>query len=318
MNHTDRPLEQTAILGAGTMGHGIAQLMALAGHQVCLYDPIYDTLAEAPAHIEASLESFMEAGLVEPDAAEACLERIELSAELDAACLDAELVIEAAPEKLDLKLEIFSRVEALVSQSTLICSNTSAIAITELAKGLSNSTRFLGTHFWNPAQVIPCVELVPGPDTDPKHMDRVAWIMSHAGKEPVRLEKDVPGFLGNRLQHALQREAMSLIDQGVATPEEVDRVVRYGFGLRLALMGPIERSDLGGLDTTLAVQTYLLPKLNNGTEPSPKLKALVEEGRVGAKAGRGYYEWPLERLTERSAQRDRLLLELLKLTKGTG
>ena len=318
MNHTDKPLEQTTVLGAGTMGHGIAQLMALAGHQVCLYDPIYDTLAAAPAHIEASLESFVEAELVEPEAAEACLERIELSAELDAACLDAELVIEAAPEKLDLKLQLFGQVEALVSQSTLICSNTSAIAITELAKGLKNSTRFLGTHFWNPAQVIPCVELVPGPDTDPKHLDRVAWIMSHAGKEPVRLEKDVPGFLGNRLQHALQREAMSLIDQGVATPEEVDRVVRYGFGLRLALMGPIERSDLGGLDTTLAVQTYLLPKLNNGTEPSPKLKALVEEGRVGAKVGRGYYEWPPERLAERSAQRDRLLLELLKLTKGTG
>ena len=318
MSINDKPLEQAVVLGAGTMGHGIAQLLALAGHGVCIYDPDHDALAGAPAQIQASLDSFIAAGMVSRDDAELCLERIELSADLGAACHEAELAIEAAPEKLDLKLQLLSQVEALVAADAIICSNTSAIAITELAKAFNDSTRFLGTHFWNPAQVIPCVELIPGPDTDPKHMDRVSDIMSNAGKEPVRLNRDIPGFLGNRLQHALQREALALIDDGVASPEEIDRVVRYGFGLRLALMGPIERADLGGLDTTLAVQTYLVPKLADNLEPSPTLSKLVAEGKVGAKAGHGFYEWPLEKLMDRAAERDRLLLELLKLTKGTG
>ena len=318
MSIIDKPLEQTAVLGAGTMGHGIAQLLALAGHGVCLYDPNPESLANAPLQIQASLEAFMDAGMVELQDAENCLDRIELSADLGASCQDAGLIIEAAPENLGLKLKLLSEVEALVAKDAVICSNTSAISITELCKALNDSTRFLGTHFWNPAQVIPCVELIPGPDTDPKHMDRVGEIMTHAGKEPVRLNRDIPGFLGNRLQHALQREAMSLVDNGVASPEDVDRVVRYGFGLRLALMGPIERADLGGLDTTLAVQSYLIPKLADNLEPSPKLSALVKEGKVGAKAGQGFYEWPTEKLLDRTTQRDRLLLELLKLTKGTG
>jgi 3-hydroxybutyryl-CoA dehydrogenase len=308
-------LEQTAVLGAGTMGHGIAQLLALAGHQVCLYDPDPIGLAAAPGQVQASLESFISAGLVTPEQAEDCLERIELAGELEPACQGADLVIEAAPEKIELKLELLARVEELAGPKAIICTNTSAISITELAQGLKDSTRFLGTHFWNPAQVIPCVELVPGPDTDPKHLDRVVQIMREAGKEPVRLNRDIPGFLGNRLQHALQREAMSLVDKGVASPEEVDRVVRYGFGLRLALMGPMERADLGGLDTTLAVQTYLVPKLEDSLEPSPKLKSLVEEGHVGAKAGKGFFDWPKEKLQKRAAQRDRLLLELLRLVR---
>lgn len=306
---------EVAVLGAGTMGHGIAQVMALAGHRVRLYDPNPAALRAAPQRIGHSLASLVEAGVLEPEAARGCPGRISFWGELEPACRRAELVFEAAPEQMALKRELLSSVEGLVGPEALICSNTSAFSISELARGLRHPGRFLGTHFWNPPQLIPCVEVVPGKESDPRCRRRVVEILRAAGKEPVQVRRDLPGFLGNRLQHALQREAMSLVEQGVATPEELDRVVRFGFGLRLALMGPLERADLGGLDVTLAVQEYLLPHLDRRTEPSPHLRELVAKGRLGAKSGGGFYDWPPERLERRRRRRDRGLLALIKLVR---
>lgn len=306
---------RVAVLGAGTMGHGIAQVMAQAGHRVRLYDPDPAALRTAPERIGHSLASLVEAGVLEADAARTCPGRISFLGELGDACRQAELVFEAVPEQMELKRELLSLVERLAGPEALICSNTSAFSISELARGLQHPGRFLGTHFWNPPQLIPCVEVVPGEKTDPQPYQQVIEILRAAGKEPVRVRRDLPGFLGNRLQHALQREAMSLVEQGVATAEEVDRVVRFGFGLRLALMGPLERADLGGLDVTLAVQEYLLPHLDRRTEPSPHLRELVSQGRLGAKAGGGFYDWPPERLERRQRRRDRGLLALLKLVR---
>jgi 3-hydroxybutyryl-CoA dehydrogenase len=172
----------------------------------------------------------------------------------------------------------------------------------------------VGTHFWNPPHVLPCVEVIKSRFTSDEVFEKIVGVLRAIDKEPIRVLKDVPGFIGNRMQHALQREAMDIVDQGIASPEEVDRVVKFGFGLRLALMGPLERSDQGGLDITYRVQKYLLPYLCNRIDPSPILTEKVSAGHLGVKAGRGYYEWPPEKTAETIKARDRLLLELIKLT----
>lgn len=320
--HTDgtpRDTRQEAlpvtVIGAGIMGHGIAQVFALAGHPVRIFDPNPEILASAKERVRASLNSFVQVGLVTEPEAGRCLENITLCPEMADACRGAGLVVEAAPEKMDLKRELFAQIEPLVERDAILASNTSALAISEVGRDLAHPGRFVGTHFWNPPQVIPCVEVIPGDRTDPEVCDRIVALLQGAGKVPVRLKYDIPGFLGNRLQHALQREALALVEQGVAEPEDVDRVVRYGFGLRMALMGPLERADFAGLETTLAVQRYLLPLLEKRIEGSPSLVALVEQGRHGVKSGGGFYDWPPEKAAQRQAQRDRALLEIIKLTR---
>ncbi|MCF8041120.1 MAG: 3-hydroxyacyl-CoA dehydrogenase family protein [Desulfarculaceae bacterium] len=304
-----------AVIGAGIMGHGIAQIFGLAGHPVRLYDPNPEVLAKAKDRVRESLDSFVLAEMVSEDDAVNCLNNIATHAELASACQGAGLVVEAAPEKMDLKRELFAKIEPLVARDAILASNTSALAISEVARDLAEPGRFVGTHFWNPPQVIPCVEVIPGERTDPEVCDRIVGLLEGAGKVPVRLKHDIPGFLGNRLQHALQREALALVEEGVAEPEDVDRVVRYGFGLRMALMGPLERADFAGLETTLAVQRYLLPLLEKRIEGSPSLVAQVEQGRHGVKSGGGFYDWPPEKAAKRQTQRDRALLEIIKLTR---
>ena len=304
-----------AVIGAGIMGHGIAQIFALAGHPVRLFDPNPEVLAAAKGRVRSSLDSFVQVGMVaEPDAAR-CLEGIAIHPDMASACQGVGLVVEAAPEKMDLKRELFAQIEPLVERDAILATNTSALVISEVGRDLAEPGRFVGTHYWNPPQVIPCVEVIPGERTDPEVCDRIVALLKGAGKVPVRLKHDIPGFLGNRLQHALQREALALVEQGVAEPEDVDRVVRYGFGLRMALMGPLERADFAGLETTLAVQRYLLPLLEKRTDGSPSLVAQVEQGRLGVKSGGGFYDWPPEKAAKRRAQRDLALLEIIKLTR---
>ena len=304
-----------AVIGAGIMGHGIAQIFALAGHPVRLFDPNPGVLAAAKGRVRSSLDSFVQVGMVSEADAARCLEGIAIHPDMASVCQGVGLVIEAAPEKMDLKRGLFAQIEPLVERDAILATNTSALAISEVARDLAHPERFVGTHYWNPPQVIPCVEVIPGERTDPQVCDRVVALLKGAGKVPVRLKHDIPGFLGNRLQHALQREALALVEQGVAEPEDVDRVVRHGFGLRMALMGPLERADFAGLETTLAVQRYLLPLLEKRTEGSPSLVAHVEQGRLGVKTGGGFYDWPPEKAAKRQAQRDRALLEIIKLTR---
>lgn len=304
-----------AVLGAGTMGHGIAQVMAGAGWVARVHDPDPATLATCLARVAASLETFKEARLLDQAQADGCLERIVICPDLETACRGVDLVIEAAPEKLEIKQALLARVEGLVAESAILATNTSAISISEIARGLKHPGRLVGTHFWNPGQVLPCVEVVRGEATSDEVFHAMADILRRAGKEPVLVNRDLPGFLGNRLQHALQREAMSLVEQGVCSPEDLDKVVCHGFGLRLAIMGPLERSDLGGLDVTLAVQSYLLPYLDGRVTPSPLLREKVEQGELGLKTGRGFYLWDAERASLAVRRRDKLLLQIIRLRK---
>jgi 3-hydroxybutyryl-CoA dehydrogenase len=311
---SNKPL--TSVIGAGTMGHGIAQVLALAEHDVRLYDPDTNAHDKARRAIAKSLALLVELGLNTSDQAAACQKRIEYHKDLSSACSGVALVIESAPEVMDLKQKIYASLEELVKPETLICTNTSALSINELARDLKHPQRFVGAHFWNPAQIVPCVEVIKGENTSDQAYEQVFDIMEQAGKEPVRVQKDVPGFLGNRMQHALQREALSLVEQGVASAEDVDRVVQHGFGLRLALMGPMERADLGGLDTTLKVQKYLLPYLDCRPTSSPLLEEQVEAGRLGLKSGAGFFKWPPEKVERSVSQRDRALLNIIQLKRS--
>lgn len=306
-------MPEVGIIGAGTMGHGIAQCFAVKGWPVRIYDAQAQMMNTVLERIRANLQVFVEAGMVDDDSARAAAERVILCDTLASAVQGPELIIESINEELDLKRLLFNQLEDLVSPERILCTNTSAISISAISEGLRYPERVVGTHFWNPPHVLPCVEIIKGRHTSSEVFEKTAAVIASIGKEPIRVLKDVPGFVGNRMQHALQREAMAIVDQGIAAPEEVDRVVKFGFGLRLALMGPLERSDQGGLDITYRVQKYLLPHLCNQTEPSPLLAQKVAQGHLGIKTGQGFYPWPPDKTAETLKNRDRLLLELIKL-----
>jgi 3-hydroxybutyryl-CoA dehydrogenase len=306
-------MTEIGIIGAGTMGHGIAQCFAVKGWSVRLYDDKPEMVHSALERIRTNLNVFVEAGIIKADLAAETPAHLILCDTLPQAVRGTELVIETISEELDLKRRLFVELEDLVSPETILCTNTSAISITSISQDLRHPERVVGTHFWNPPHVLPCVEIIKSNNTSDEVFEKVVAIIAAIGKEPIRVLKDVPGFVGNRMQHALQREAMDIVDQGIAEPEEVDRVVKFGFGLRLALMGPLERADLGGLDITYRVQKYLLPYLCNRIDPSPLLTQKVAAGHLGTKTGQGYFPWPSEKTAETIKTRDRLLLELIKL-----
>lgn len=308
-------MQDIAVIGAGTMGHGIAQCFAVKGWKVNIFDLSREVLETVPDRVRINLELFVEAGWLTQEAAESALNHIVLTENLPAAIQRADLVIETIPEDLDLKRRLFRELEGLISPETILCSNTSALSITALGRDLRHPERFLGTHFWNPPHILPCVEVIKSPVTSEKVFEEVVAILSDLGKEPIRVLKDVPGFVGNRMQHALQREAMCLVEQGIAAPEEVDKVVKFGFGLRLALMGPLERSDWGGLDITWQVQQYLLPFLCNDTTPAKVLTEKVAAGQLGVKSGQGWFNWPEEEKTRALGERDQRLMALIGLIR---
>ncbi len=305
-------MQTIAILGAGLMGHGIAQVFAGAGHPVRLHDQDPEALASALERIRANLAPFLELGLMAPEQVQPLLDRIQLCPDLASLCQGADLVIEAISENLELKRRVFTQMEGLVGAQTILASNTSAISIGKIAQGLSRPGRVLGTHFWNPPQVVPCVEVIRGPQTEPAVMDAVMALLAAVGKKPVRVNQDLPGFLGNRMQHALWREAISLVEHDVASPEDVDAVVRYGFGLRLAYLGPLQTADLAGLALTRDIHRDLLPELDCAQEPSPLLEEKVRAGHLGAKVGQGFHAWTPERLRAVVGNRDKVLLKILR------
>jgi 3-hydroxybutyryl-CoA dehydrogenase len=308
-------MQTIAILGAGTMGQGIAQVLAVHGHPVRLYDPSSAALKAAPQSIRRNLEPFLKLGLHAPEEADRCVANLTLCRELEHACCGAQVVIEAAPESLRLKQELLALAQSAAEADALLCSNTSALSIAAMGSGLQRPERLVGTHFWNPAQVIPCVEIVRGEKTSERTVNEACSLVSAAGKQPVLVRREVPGFLGNRLQHALQREALYLVEAGIASAEDVDRVVKYGFGLRYALMGPLERADWGGLDVTYGVQQTVLCDLDSRTTPSELLRQKVLAGDLGVKTGRGFYEWAAGRKERLQERRDLALLAILQLTR---
>ncbi|MCZ6675974.1 MAG: 3-hydroxyacyl-CoA dehydrogenase family protein [Candidatus Poribacteria bacterium] len=307
-----------AVIGAGTMGHGIAQVFALAGFQITLTDQDAEVLRTALPRIEANLQTCVAHGFVDEAAAAAVPSRITLSGDLTGTVSEADFIVEAVFEDLPIKHDVLRQLEAHGPAHAIIASNSSSFRVADMATALDHPDRFLVTHFWNPPHLIPLVEVVCGDLTDPETINITCTLLEAAGKYPARVRKDVPGFVGNRLQHALRREAIAIVDQGIATPEDVDSIARLSFGLRMPVVGPLETADLGGLDLTLAIQTYLLPELDRSTEPKQSIQDKIARGELGAKAGKGFYDWPPGRHVEVIQQRDKAILEMVKCLRELG
>lgn len=279
-----------AVIGAGLMGHGIAQIFAAAGHDVFLYDNDAATLASAPQRIEEIFD------LLGADPANAA--RVTCQADFEAAVVDADFVFEAAPEKPELKQHIFARLDAATKAGAILATNTSAIPIGLIGAEVADKSRVVGTHYWNPPHLVPLVEVVQAEHTAPATVARMIDLLHSVGKFPVHCRRDVPGFIGNRLQHALKREAIALVASGVCDAETVDAVVRNGFGARMAVLGPMEQSDLVGLDLTLDIHRTLIPDLDCTPQPHALLQQKVAAGELGMKTGRGFRDWTPEQAAE--------------------
>lgn len=279
--------QKIAIIGAGLMGHGIAQVFAVAGHRVKVFDAHQPALDSLRSRIASNL-----ADLDLPGGAE---ERVSGHADLAEAVADADVVIEAAPEKLEIKQAIFANLVWLAPASAILASNTSVIPITDIVGDLDSAGRMLGTHWWNPPFLVPLVEVVGTSRTSSDVIGRMIELLASVGKTPVHVKKDVAGFVGNRLQHALWREAIAIVAEGIADAETVDTVVKASFGRRLAVLGPLENADLVGTDLTLDIHNVVLKHLSREPGPSPYLADLVQRGKLGMKSGEGFQTWPEEK-----------------------
>jgi 3-hydroxybutyryl-CoA dehydrogenase len=306
-------IENIAVIGAGLMGHGLAQIFALNGYPVRLMDVEQERLDKAIENIRSNLTLMAERGIGQSEEIDPAIARVKTMTDLKEAATGAHFVVEAVLENLELKQDIFKDLDQICPDKTILATNTSVISITEIAQKAKDRGRILGTHFWNPPYLIPLVEVIRGEDTSEEAMDVTYALMKRVGKRPVRVNKDVPGFVGNRLQHALWREAISIVERGIADPATVDECIKFGFGLRLPVLGPLETADMVGTDLTLAIHNYILKYIESSPEPSPLLKKKVEEGDLGFKSGRGFQEWTPE---EAQKSRKRLQEYLLKVTKG--
>jgi 3-hydroxybutyryl-CoA dehydrogenase len=288
-----------AVIGAGLMGHGLAQVFTLAGHPVTITDSVEASLKTVRDRIAANLRDLGDDVTA--------VERVRATGDLADAVRDADFVVEAAPEDLPLKQKLFAEIERHVRPDTILASNTSVIPITRIMEGLQRRERALGTHWWNPPYLVPLVEVIA---TEWTSDEAIHWTMdlhTAAGKKPVHVKKDVPGFVGNRLQHALWREAVALVEQGICDAETVDAVIKNAFGRRLAVLGPLENADLVGTDLTLAIHRTVLPDIDSRPGPSPYLEKLVAEGKLGFKSGEGFRTWTPE---QQAALRAKVLQHL--------
>lgn len=288
-----------AVVGAGLMGSGIAACFAAAGYEVAVHDPIKAALAAAPKRVLASLEAMGGPGADARDGAATsrtpfadAAARVRYESRPQKALAGAGFVFEAAPEDLKLKQEILARLDAIAAPGAILASNSSAIRPTEIFARVEHPGRTVGTHWWNPPHLVPLVEVVRGERTSDATVERTFELLAAVGKVPVRVDLDKPGFVGNRLQHALWREAFQLVDEGVCDAETIDTVVKNGFGPRLAALGPMENADLVGLELTLSIHAYLLPRLNPPSQPSAGLRERIAAGRTGMEAGEGWRRWP--------------------------
>ena len=279
-------IQNIAVVGAGLMGHGIAQIFLAAGYRVKLHDPNAEILAQAPEKITEIFELF--------DLSDEPLSQLSIHSRLQDAVADADVVIEAGPEKLAVKRSIFENLVRFTSKNCVLATNTSAIPISAIALGLHCPERILGTHFWNPPHLVRLVEVVQGEQTSLSVIELCIALFNGVSMKSVHVKRDIPGFIGNRLQHAMKREAIALVSAGVCDAETIDDVVKHGFGQRLAVLGPLEQSDLVGLDLTLDIYQTLFPTLDNTAEPPELLVNNVANGHLGMKTGQGFRQWTPE------------------------
>ena len=287
------------------MGMDVAIVLARGGSQVCVVEPDAAKRQALSAHVRSNLEHLGMAHRTD---------RVQAVADLaDVAWSGVRLLVECIPEQLPLKQALFARLAQLADPHTLLCSNSSSFPISAIAQGLPTAERMLGLHFFMPAHLVPLVEVVLGSQTNTQEAQHLCDFMRACGSVPVLVRKDKPGFLANRMQHALAREAFALIDEGVASPEDVDAAVRFGFGFRFLAAGPVMQRDHAGLEVHTAAAASMYPSLASNAQPARVLQERVARGDLGMKTGQGFYAWTPETQQAERQRYDRLLRQGLDL-----
>src|SRR4030042_858465 len=308
-----REIKNISVIGSGMMGHGIAQVFAAQNYNVTLLDVQQDLLSKAIENIRSNLSFLAQRGMGKNKDIGPTLRRIKTTLDLKEAVSNAQFIIEAVSENLALKQKTFQDLDSLSQPETILATNTSVISITEIARDARLRERIVGTHFWFPPYLIPLVEVVKGRDTSNETMERTYQLMKNAGKHPIKCMKDVPGFVANRLQHALWREAISIVEHGIADAVTVDEAIKNSIGIRLAVLGPIENADMVGLDLVLAIHNTVLQDLEASPNPSPLLKDKASKGELGFKSGKGFSTaWTRKRIKR---TRERLMKHLIDYSR---
>lgn len=277
-----------AVVGGGLMGAGIAHVFAVAGHRVTVFEPCAEIRSSVQSRVAETLRLYRQD--------ESAASSIAVSGDLRQAVAGADFITEAAPEKLDLKRSIFADLVLMAPADAILASNTSVIPIHQIAAGLPTAERIIGTHWWNPAGLIPLVEVVQSTQTSTATVTATMHLLRSVGKAPAHITKDTPGFVANRLQHALWREAIAMLAEGICDAATLDACVKNSFGLRLAVLGPLENADLVGLDLTLDIHRTIIPELSRLDHPDPYLEARVAAGQLGFKTGAGFRTWTTEQI----------------------
>lgn len=305
-------IKRICSLGTGTIGPGIALTFVLAGYQVNIFGRSEAGIQRGFKRIDEILQRFKDHGLIETSELPVIRARIRGVTTLEEAMASAGFVIESISEDLTSKQEIFAEIEKFSSPETVFASSTSGLSPTAIAAKLEHKDRFVVAHFWNPPHLIPLVEVVPGEHTSRNAIVLTAELLTKIGKKPVVLNREALGFIGNRLQFAMLREALAIIDSGIATKEAVDATMKYALGRRLSATGPFESADLSGLDIIGNISSYLLEDLCSGNEVSPFLRKTIAEGKLGTKTGSGFYQWSTDSLLRINGIREDNLIEWLR------
>lgn len=304
-------IKKIGIAGAGTMGSGLAQIFARKGYNVVVTDLKDEFLENSRRLVSIFNSSLIEEGLMTEQEAEETVKNIKYYTDKKVFS-DCDIIIEAIIEKMDIKQDFWKEVEEIAKPDAIFASNTSGLSITGISKKLKDKGRFAGMHFWNPPHIIPLVELIKGDETKDETIDILFELAKKIDKEPVVVKKDAPGFIGNRLQFAVFREALNIVEQGIADIEDVDRAMKYGPGFRYPIIGPLQTADLGGLDTFYYISSYLFNDLSDVKEPQNILKNLIYKQELGTKTKKGFYDYSGGKDEETIKYRDKMFFKMLK------
>lgn len=308
-------ISKIGVIGAGLMGHGIALNFALGGYDVYLNDTTDESLEKALKSVGTSLETMQGVGLADEASAAAVPGRIHTSTSMEETVADVDFVVEAVFEDMEVKHQVFAELDELSPERTILSSNTSSFMSSQLAPATKRPDKVVVANWWNPPYLLPLVEIVRGPQTSDHTIDTTAGLFTKLGKQPVVLQKESVGFIGNRMQFALLREAISVVEQGIASAEDVDLVVTSSFGRRLAVAGPFEVFDLAGWDTISHIIDQLFPLIESSPESPALINDKVERGEFGVKSGKGFYNWSDEAVAELSGRVGHALAALDRLSR---
>jgi len=306
-------IKKVAIIGSGVMGSGIAQSFAVSGYLVTINDIKEELLYHAQNRISENLSLLIEEGALTDREKQGALANITYSVDLEGAVRDADFIIEAIPEVIELKLNLYQQLEEIIKPDAIVASNTSTFPISQLMEKASFAERMVITHFFNPGHLVPLVEIVQHDETKPEIVKTTMDLMRKIGKSPILLKKEIAGFIANRLQTALMREAFYLLKEGVADAEDIDTAITAGPGFRWAFTGPIEIADFGGLDTWQRVFDNVSPVLDQSKEAPDLIRDLVAEGKLGTKSGEGIFTYEESTVSQKINERDRQFIKLGKL-----